>query len=235
MAFESWRAFYLSDLQGVWSLLPVPALFLASLLLSRRARAIGASSAEVRFVRTWAILFAFETLLDPLVGSKLVAWLALPSAFATAVMLGFVLLGDFRVYWLVFALALGDVRRGAWLAAAVTPIVPLLAYASDSIGDAFAPDVSGLRLWLIHELLYTGIAVWLWRAWLPRRVEDAVTLRFLRRVCAYVSLYYGLWAGCDALSLATSLDAAWLLRIVPNQLYYAFFVPFVWLAYSRRG
>ena len=60
------------------------------------------------------------------------------------------------------------------------------------------------------------------------------TLRFLRRVCAYVIAYYGLWASCDALWLATSLDVAWLLRVLPNQLYYAFFVPFVWLAYSRR-
>jgi hypothetical protein len=54
-------------------------------------------------------------------------------------------------------------------------------------------------------------------------------------VCAYVTLYYGLWALSDTLWITTSLDAAWLLRMVPNQLYYAFFVPFVWWACSRRG
>jgi hypothetical protein len=101
--------------------------------------------------------------------------------------------------------------------------------------ESFAPDATGQRLWLIHELLFAGVAAGLWGVWLPRRVEAAATRRFLRRVCAFVILYYGLWASCDGLWLATSHDAAWLLRVLPNQLYYAFFVPFVCLAYSRRG
>ena len=235
MGFESWRAFYQSDLQGVWLLLPVPAAFLAWLLLSRRARERAARSSEARFLFYWALLFSAETLLDPLVGTLLVRWLGLSSGLATAVMLLFVLLGDFRVYWLLFAVALRDVRGGAQLAAAVTPAVPVLAWASNWLLERFAPDATGQRLWLIHELLFSGVAAWLWGAWLRRRVSDAATLRFLRRVCAYVMLYYGLWAACDALWLATSLDVAWLLRVLPNQLYYAFFVPFVWLAGSRRA
>ena len=235
MPFESWRAFYQSDLQGVWSLLPVPAAFLVHLFLSRRAREAAAHSFEARFVRAWALLFAVETLLDPLIGGKLVSGLGAPPLVGTAVMLAFVLLGDFRIYWLVLALALRDAPRGARLAAAATPVVPLLAFASDRLVERFAPDPTGQRLWLAHELLFTAAALWLGGRWLPGRVENPVTLRFLRRVCAYVALYYGLWAGCDALWLATSLDAVWLLRAVPNQLYYAFTVPFVWLAYSRRG
>ena len=234
MGFESFRAFYQSDLQGCWALLPVPAAFFVHLLLSRRARELGASAAEAGFVRAWALLFSIETLLDPLVGGKLVAWLGAPEWLATAVMLGFVLLGDFRVYWLLFGVARRDVGRGARLAAAVTPVVPLLAYAGEHLCARFAPDATGQRLWLIHELLFTGVAAWLWKSWLPRSGADAKALRFLRRVCAYVIAYYGLWASCDALWLATSIDVAWLLRVLPNQLYYAFFVPFVWLAYSRR-
>jgi len=235
MVFESWRAFYQSDLQSLWSLLPVPAAFLAYLLLSRRAREAGAVSSEARFLRAWAVLFAAGTLLDPLVGGKLMSVLGPPPPVGTAVMLAFVLLGDFRVYWLVLALALRDAHRGARLAVAATPVVPLLAFASDRLWERLAPDPSGQRLWLIHELLFTGVAIWLWSRWLPGQVEDRVTLRFLRRVCGYVAVYYGLWASCDALWLATSIDGVWLLRAVPNQLYYAFFVPFVWLAYSRRG
>jgi len=235
MMFESWRAFYQSDLQGVWSLLPVPAVFLAHLLLSRRAREVAARSSEARFVFAWAVLFCVETLLDPLVGVKLVHSLGAPPLVGTAVMLAFVLLGDFRIYWLILAVAFRDPPRGARLAAAVTPVVPLLAYASDRLADGFAPDPTGQRLWLIHELLFTTVAVWLGSRWLPGRVDDPVRLRFLRRVCAYVAIYYGLWASCDALWLVTSFDAVWLLRAVPNQLYYAFTVPFVWLAYSRRG
>ena len=234
MWFESWRAFYQSDLQSVWSLLPVPAAFLVYLALSRCAREAGARSAEARFVRAWAVLFAVETLLDPLAG-KLTGALGAPPLVGTAVLLACVLLGDFRVYWLVLALALRDVRRGARLAAAATPVVPLLAFAGDRLAERFVSDPSGQRLWLIHELLFTGVAICLASRWLPGRVDDPATLRFLRRVCGYVTIYYGLWASCDALWLATSLDPIWLLRAVPNQLYYAFFVPFVWLAYSRRG
>jgi hypothetical protein len=235
MAFESWRAFYQSDLQSLWSLLPVPALLLLHLIVSRRAREEAERSPESRFVRAWSILFAAETLLDAVVGGKLAPALGAPAAVSTGVLLGFVLLGDFRVYWLVFALALRDGRRGARLAAAATPAVPLLAWAGDRLAGAFGPDASGVRLWLCHELLFTAVALWLRCAWLPRRVGDAVRLRFLRRVCAYVTLYYALWAACDALWLAAGLDLAWLLRAVPNQLYYAFFVPCVWLAWSRRA
>jgi hypothetical protein len=233
MGFESWRAFYQSDLQSVWSLLPVPALFLAYLLLSPRARA-GDDSFETRFLWRWAVLFSIETMLDPLVGGPLLRGLGAPPPVVTGVVLVFVLLGDFRVYWLLFAFALRDAGRGARLAAAATPVVALLAWTSDGIWDRLAPDASAQRLWLIHELLFTGVALWLRTRWLPARVLDPVRLRFLRRVCSYVILYYALWAACDALWMAASLDVAWLLRTVPNQLYYAFFVPFVWLAWSRR-
>jgi hypothetical protein len=113
--------------------------------------------------------------------------------------------------------------------------VPLLAYASDALLERLAPDPTGQRLWLIHELLFAAVAAWLALRWLPARALDPATLRFLRRVCAYVILYYGLWAGSDAIWLATSMDPIWLLRALPNQLYYALFVPFVWLAWSRRG
>ena len=173
-------------------------------------------------------------MLDPLVGGPLLRAIGATPAVATAVVLVFVLLGDFRVYWLVFAFALRDARRGARLAAAATPVVALLAYASDGVWDRLAPDASGQRLWLIHELLFTGVSIWLATRWLPARVQDPVMLRFLRRVCGYVTLYYALWAACDAFWMATSRDIVWLLRAVPNQLYYALFVPFVWFAYSRR-
>jgi hypothetical protein len=232
MEFESWRAFYRSDLQGIWALLPVPAALLGYLLVSRRVADLAARSAEARFVRNWSLLFAAETLLDPLIGGGLTGWLAPPAAVTTAVMLGFVLLGDFRVYWLV--LALGDARRPARSAAAVTPIVPLAAWVAAGLAERVAPDPGGMRLWLIHELLFTAVALWLRGAWLPRRALPDARLRFLRGVCAYVAVYYALWAVSDGLVLAAGLDAAWLLRVVPNQLYYSFWVPFVWFRYASR-
>ena len=43
----------------------------------------------------------------------------------------------------------------------------------------------------------------------------------------YLAAYYGLWAAADVLILS-GVDAGWPVRLVPNQLYYGFFVPFVW-------
>ena len=57
---------------------------------------------------------------------------------------------------------------------------------------------------------------------------------YLRAVTAYVAAYYGLWALSDVLILA-GVEWAWGLRAVPNQLYYAFFVPFVWARFFARS
>jgi len=58
-------------------------------------------------------------------------------------------------------------------------------------------------------------------------VSRRLSGRFERAVLAYAGVYYALWAVSDVLILA-GVDAAWLLRCVPNQLYYGFTVPFVW-------
>jgi hypothetical protein len=49
----------------------------------------------------------------------------------------------------------------------------------------------------------------------------------VRRALLFAVAYYGLWASSDVLILL-GVDHAWLLRAVPNQLYYAFWTPFVW-------
>ena len=51
---------------------------------------------------------------------------------------------------------------------------------------------------------------------------------------AYVAVYYALWGIADALILA-GFDAGWGLRVLPNQLYYSFWVPVAWTwFFSRR-
>jgi len=45
---------------------------------------------------------------------------------------------------------------------------------------------------------------------------------------------YALWAAADLLIVA-GFDAGWAVRLVPNQLYYAWYVPFVyWRFFSSR-
>jgi hypothetical protein len=43
-----------------------------------------------------------------------------------------------------------------------------------------------------------------------------------------VAVYYALWATADLLIRYGGIDAGWLLRALPNQLYYAFWIPFAY-------
>ena len=111
-------------------------------------------------------------------------------------------------------------------------MVPVVAGLLYRAGSALAGPLPEQVLWLIYECAFVALALW-WRARLiPARRPPA--LRFLRAVLAYVAIYYALWAVADALILARR-DVGWALRIVPNQLYYAFWVPVVWwLFFSPR-
>jgi hypothetical protein len=222
--FTTWRALYGSDLQSPWALLPVPALFFAWLLVS--GRVTRATTRRDRFVTLWAAVFALETVVDPLATGPVGRWLDLGDAGVTGVMLLFVLIGDFRVFALVFGLAGGARHVPAALgrAARWTAIVPLTAWSANALLGLFVPGLPDQTLWLIYELAFVALALHLRR----RFGADPV----VRAATTYVASYYALWAGADVLILA-GLDAGWLLRIAPNQLYYAFFVPFVYVAHVR--
>jgi hypothetical protein len=211
----TWAAWYAGDLQGVYALLVVPALFLVYLLLVGRR---GARGGVRRFMFLYCLAFTFETLLDP-ISTGLLVRNAAPS-LATVVSLFFVLLGDFRVLFLVF-LCCGefDGRRAVTRAGLFTLLVPVVAYLTNSALDALVGPLSGQVLWLSHELLFVTLALGL----LARFGSDP----FVRRALLFAVAYYGLWASSDVLILL-GVDHAWLLRAVPNQLYYAFWTPFVW-------
>jgi len=209
------EAFYRSDLQGLWGLLVVPALF----VIVRpwlRERTAGADPRAASFVRAWATVFAIETMIDPLA-----------VVLAGAPMLPFVLLGDFRV----FALWLGVMRpelplgRTLSLAAAWTAVVPAIAWLLHRLADAALGPLPDQTLWLVYEIAFAVLAVW----WATQLIPGGrpVAERFLRATAWYVATYYALWALADVLILA-GLDAGWALRVVPNQLYYGFWVPVVW-------
>jgi hypothetical protein len=211
---STWKAFYHGDLQGLWGLVVLPAAFLLALPWLR-PRTQGADPRATRFVRGWTAVFAVETIVDPL------------AITLGAPMLLFVLLGDFRVFLLVLgvmeperSLASTCARAAAW-----TLVVPVVAGLLFRLGTAVAGQLPEQLLWLIYESAFVALALW-WRArFVPAHRPPA--LRFLRAVLAYVAVYYALWAVADALILA-GRDEGWALRVVPNQLYYAFWVPVVW-------
>jgi hypothetical protein len=235
MGSESWQAFYKGDLQGVYSLLVVPALFLVFWAVRGHWRARPDEGRDSRFLRVYLLLFAVETLIDPLATGPLLRHLDLGGGFATAVGLLFVLLGDFRVFWLVFALSESERGPGAagLRALAFTPIVAVSAFALQSaLGAAFG-ELPAQVLWLSHEVLFVGMALYLRNVVVTRaHGQTLARVRGLRRAAGYVALYYGLWATSDVLILF-GVDLGWLLRAVPNQLYYAFWIPWVYGVLGR--
>lgn len=237
----SWSAIYSTDLQSCWALLPVPLLYLAWRAVGGGPRGDGALAAAAPFVAAYAVAFAIETVIDPISTGPLLRLLGLGGGnVATAVMVFFVLLGDFRVYLLVFALvaiAAGQRWQAALpRAAAWTLLVPLIAYPTSLAIGALHSGANPNTIWLVYELLFTVVALVL-RQRLPQQVmpQHAALRDVLRDLLAYVALYYALWATSDVLIQLAAVDVGWLLRIVPNQLYYAFWIPFVfWRFFARR-
>lgn len=247
--------FYRSNLQSVYALCVVPLLFLAWLLLSPAARADG--SAAGRFLYFYGLVFAVETVVDPIATGPLIRWLgAAESGLGTAIPLVFVLLGDFRVYLLIFGMArlansaapVGLARLASSAAperrlapafvqaAGWTMIVPVVAYTLNTALHRAKPDMPEQTIWLFYELAFLGIALWLRSVGIARLVPapDSGLRRGLEAVAAYAAVYYTLWAAADVVIMVFGLDLGWALRVIPNQLYYALFLPFVYFQLSSR-
>ena len=226
-------SFYTSDLQAMYALWPVPLLLLAWLLVtSGRA----ATTADARFVRAYTIFFAVETVLDSFATGPLSRWLGIAgTAAGTGLMVFFVLLGDFRVLLLLQRLARPALARERLLleSAAWTLVVPLVALSVEQVLDTIAGPLGDNVIWLLYELAFLALALWLRQVGVPRWVGPGrpARLAYLRSVAAYVALYYALWASADVLIQMLDLDVGWGLRVIPNQLYYAFYLPFVYFRF----
>jgi hypothetical protein len=258
VSFPTWQALYQSDLQGWVAVIVVPLLFLVYLAWADEPAAAGVVPSAARFVRAWAGTFAVLTIVDPLVTGPLMRLVGAADApLATVVAVAFVLLGDFRVYLLVFTLmtyagtrhdrrvadpftatrdALRIVPPRAVVAAALAMlVVPAVAFGADTVLRARYPQLPSQSIWLAYELAFLVVALAL-RSWIvPARVPAATPRlqTYLRTVLAYVAIYYALWALADVIILA-GVDVGWALRMLPNQLYYAFFVPFAYGSFFER-
>jgi hypothetical protein len=223
-----WRDWYYGEVQSLWALLAVPALWLLWRVLRGRPRAPGVDPAAAGFVDAWAVVFAVAALLDPLLTGP--ASRALGGHWPTFFLIFFVLLGDFRVLLLVCYLAGGRraLRPAVREAALLAPVVGAFAFSVYRIARAAAGSVDGQLLWLVYEVGFLGMVFFLRREVITARAPLPPTAReaWLYRVTAFVAVYYALCAACDVLILA-GVDVAWGLRALPNQLYYGLLVPFV--------
>ncbi len=155
---------------------------------------------------------------------------ALPPWLASIVPLFFVLAGDLR-YLLVVAAGTADGRlkmrrRSVISALALTVVVPLL---TQIVLRALPESMSGARfMFLLYELSFIGLTLALLR-WHP----SARSRGWIRSLSGFVLLYYGLWATADVLILATGSDLGYLLRMLPNLLYYGGLVAVIGLSAPR--
>ncbi|MGB9339694.1 MAG: hypothetical protein WCB63_10665 [Polyangiales bacterium] len=180
-------------------------------------------------VRRYCIALATISLLDAWLTSNDVPGIGpLTGAAASFVPLAFVLIGDFR-FFLFIESAKPDgtlaASAAAWMrASAWTLLVPL---ASQLAVLALGSNESRLHFF-IYESLFVVLSIGFARVYLPRRSHAP---QWTRRVTRFVISYYTLWAAADAIILTTGADAGFLLRVLPNVLYYGGLVPAIaWAA-----
>lgn len=179
------------------------------------------------FLRAWLLGWGIEIVVDAALTGFASPLHGFPSVDRVAV-IAFVILGDLRAYLLLERLVAPARPWSATWARAVgwSFVASLLVAAATKV----APETFAHRrkVFLFYELISLAL-FGLWRfALVPRRAPalDPRAARLARDVAAFFVVQYALWASSDVLILA-GVDAAYLLRIVPNVLYYGLFVAFV--------
>lgn len=177
-------------------------------------------------------LFTVEILADALASGGWSPLAGTNSPWATPISIAFVIVGDFRYFLLVERFTRrpeGSPReptsRAAWAAAAALSFVVPVASGVVNQAAQFA-DVR--QTYLVYEAMFLVLALALRFVVLPRRLADAPldVQRWLLRLTLFQVVQYGLWALSDVVILR-GVDAGFLLRLIPNAMYYALFLPFV--------
>ncbi len=172
-------------------------------------------------VKRYGTLLVGLSLLDAWLSSNHIYGIgSLSGAAASGVPLFFVLAGDFRYLFLVFAGSPdGKIEIGAktlLAAAGLTIVVPLL---TELILSILPSDLNTSRMmFLIYELSFVCLTLSLLN-FHPKLVGNA----WLTSVSRFVVVYYSLWASADIIILFAPSgisDFGYLLRVVPNVLYY---------------
>lgn len=173
------------------------------------------------FLFRWAALFGVVLAADATITG---AWSPLPSSspLFAPLSIAFVILGDARFFVLQERVARPDASmlRVTIVAALTSLVVPVT---STLLRHSLPLDSDGRWLFLTYELLAFGWVLGTWRGRYGRR-RDPETRRWLGRVTAIFATLYALWATADVLIL-WGVELGHLLRIAPNVLYYAVFLP----------
>jgi hypothetical protein len=191
-----------------------------------------ALAARQRFLVGYLMLFGLEMAADALASAP---FTHLPSGAATVLAVVFVIAGDFRLFLLVERCVSQDrlTWGGALRALGLSLIVPV----GSSAIRLLVPAVSatGRLQYLVYEGLFVVLALAMRFVVLPRRLADREpeTRRWALDLTAFVLVQYVLWVLADLLLLG-GFAPAYALRIVPNVMYYALFLPFVYVRAPAR-
>jgi hypothetical protein len=191
------------------------------------------------WLTAYLVIFTFEIAADALATGGWSPLILTQSRWLTPIAITFVILGDLRFFALVERFARPrDARLGVRGWAAVIGwsfLVPVSAEIARRVLPA-SLLVEPRTTFLTYELLFLSLALVLRFVVLPRRLAgaDEPVRRWLLGVASFEIVQYALWALADVLILA-GMSWGFLLRIVPNSLYYAFFLPFVWWTAPREA
>jgi hypothetical protein len=160
------------------------------------------------------------------------------TAWMQPVAITFVILGDYR-YFVVLAHALRAKKTDAiagmgplapWLWAALLAfIVPVLSVIPQKTMPAYFTSMNAI--FLVYEAMFFVLALVIYAAVLPKRLAgvDPDLARWVKLLTLFELMQYGLWATADVLILSGVTEPGYLLRVVPNTLYYGAFLPFAWV------
>ena len=205
----TFEAFYASPMQH-----PFLLWLVAGLAIGFCASREGLSAGLRRYCIALGVLSLFDAWLS---SSHIIGIGGLSGALASVVPLFFVLAGDFRFLLLaVSATPDGGIQvSGAKVAVALglTAIVPI----SSQMILLLVPDSMDQTrmMFFIYEVEFVILTLCLMRFNANMR-----RVAWVGRVSRFVIVYYSLWATADLIILTTSADLGYLLRVVPNLLYY---------------
>jgi hypothetical protein len=193
------------------------------------------SRPEARYLRNLSLILAVLAIVDACLTGELAPF---PGAIVPYVAIPFVILGDVRFFFLLERYA----RKGG-TSTSLTKlflrsvgwglIVPATAYATKM---AFYPERTNQWIFLTYESYFTVLALVFNTLILPRWMASwDIALdreRWIRGLGWLVFVFYLLWASADVVILSGH-EWGYLVRMIPNIMYYAVFGWFVILSAPR--
>jgi len=184
------------------------------------------------FVTAFVAMWTIEIVVDAIIAGTGSSWLSKEAATIASLIL--VIAGDYRFFFLIerqarqpttTPMATTTAGPAVWLGAfGFALFVPIVA------SSTFLPEegTDGRWTYLFFESTFFVFVTILRLTLIPRRLRATTPAvrRWLLRVTHFELLQYALWITADIIILSGH-DVGFALRLVPNVMYYALFLPFV--------